>query len=325
MSAPLEIRKGLVSTIIPVYNRPELVLDAVQSVLAQTYQALEIIIVDDGSTDHTLEVLKQLKKQSSTISVLHQSNHGPGVARQTGLSRASGEFIQFLDSDDLLLPNKFTQQVTALSDSKNAVAAYGKTELIQLGSEPQGVAWKRTGEKIKHMFPLFLNERWWGTSTPLYRHRVLRRVGDFLPLINEEDWEYDCRVATKEGGKLVYVDEFVSIQRRHDQSHLSDKGGSDKTKLAHRCQARKAIYDSATRSKLRFSSRHKKQFSKATFLLARECAAQGMSAQVLDLLRISIKANGGPTEQHKRFIKIGKFFGWRVAAWSALIWQRVRK
>ena len=224
------IHHGLVSTIIPVYNRPRLIKDAVESVLAQSYQSLQIIIVDDGSTDKTPKVLRRLARRDKNITVLRQENQGPGVARQLGMQHANGEYIQFLDSDDLLLPHKFRLQVSALKAEQGAVAAYGKTELCALDAEPTGQAWKRTGQKIDTMFPLFLNERWWGTSTPLYRHKALRSLGAILPLINEEDWEFDCRLAAR-GGKLAYVEEFVSIQRRHDE-HLSADGGQRQEQAA---------------------------------------------------------------------------------------------
>lgn len=328
MVSPLEdsriqpIRKGLVTTIIPVFNRPKLVKQAVASVLAQTYQSLQIILVDDGSTDTTKQIVQKLAKRNTVIESVRQRNKGPGAARQLGLERATGEYVQFLDSDDLLLPNKFSQQVAALKENPIAVAAYGKTELTQIGQEQQFIAWKRTGERHERMFPLFLNERWWGTSSPLYRRDALLKVGPILALTNEEDWELDCRLASR-GGQLAYVDEFVSIQRRHD-NHLSDAGGTDKRKLADRCIARQAIYKSAIRSKVEIPESAMQTFSKATFLLARECAAAGMSTQVHELLRLSIKANQGPTPAHRYFVRIGNTLGWRTAALVAKFWQQIR-
>ena len=74
------------------------------------------------------------------------------------------------------------------------------------------VAWKRTGERISTMFPSFLQSRWWDTSTPLYRREVTDLAGPWLALRNEEDWEYDCRIASKRG-RLHYCDTFVSDTR----------------------------------------------------------------------------------------------------------------
>src|SRR5512143_4106165 len=94
---------GLVSTIIPVYNRQALLREAVASVLAQSYRPIEIIVVDDGSTDDTLAVCEELAgHRPDVVRTIRISNGGPGLAREAGRRFARGEFIQYLDSDDLL-------------------------------------------------------------------------------------------------------------------------------------------------------------------------------------------------------------------------------
>jgi glycosyltransferase involved in cell wall biosynthesis len=316
------IRKGLVTTIIPVFNRRKMVKEAVASVLAQTYQSLQIIVVDDGSTDETAASVRRLAKKYSVVTALRQENKGPGAARQLGLEHAEGEYIQFLDSDDLLLPAKFSLQVAALKADKSAVAAYGKTECIYKDNEPRQVAWKRTEEKHETMFPLFLRERWWGTSTPLYRHEALRKIGAILPISYEEDWEYDCRLAAR-GGKLAFVNDFVSRQRQQDDN-LSRGGSMVKEKLRDRCVAREAMFVSAKKSRVKLSQDDFEFFSRSVFLLARECAAAGLKKEVKQMLRLSITANKGPTREHEMFIKFGNFFGWRAAGLTAKGWQRIK-
>jgi len=189
-------KKGLVSTIIPVFNRPVLVVEAIESVLAQTYRPIEILVVDDGSTDNTLAVLQSLAKAHDEIRVFKQENAGPGVARELGRQNAEGEFIQYLDSDDLLLKDKFHLQVKALNSRPDCNTAYGKTEETLMEEPLQGVASCKTGAQFKAMFPAFLRNRWWSTSTPLHRASLLKEVGEWLPISNEEDWEYDCRIAS---------------------------------------------------------------------------------------------------------------------------------
>ena len=119
--------EGLVSTIIPVHNRPALLREAVASVLAQTYRPVEIIIVDDGSTDETGREAEALAEAHSEVRAIHRQNGGPGAARETGRLAARGEFIQYLDSDDLLLPTKFELQVAGLRQCGDCAVSYGKT------------------------------------------------------------------------------------------------------------------------------------------------------------------------------------------------------
>lgn len=100
-----------VSVIIPTYNRAKYVTKAIDSILAQTYKDYEIIVVDDGSTDHTPEVLK---KYGDKIRVIRQENSGPSAARNYGIKMAKGSLVTFLDSDDLWLPTKIERQVAFL-------------------------------------------------------------------------------------------------------------------------------------------------------------------------------------------------------------------
>src|SRR6476620_5294431 len=152
---------GLVSTIIPVHNRPLLLREAVASVLAQSYRPVEIIIVDDGSTDETGREAEKLAGAHSEVRVIHRENGGAGAARETGRLAARGEFIQYLDSDDLLLPTKFELQIDGLRRFGDCAVSYGKTRFYTYGDCPTDVAWKRTGERISTMFPSFLESRWW--------------------------------------------------------------------------------------------------------------------------------------------------------------------
>lgn len=316
------IKPGLVSTIIPVFNRPEMIVEAVNSVLAQTYRPIEIIVVDDGSTDDTSAVLQALASEHSEITVLTLGNTGPGVAREAGRGLASGEFIQYLDSDDLLLPNKFSAQVAGLLDDDECAAAYGKTELRFISYTEEEQLMGLTGTRQPAMFPGFLRSRWWSTCTPLFRRSALDQAGPWLALLNEEDWEYDCRVASH-GGKLFWVDDFVAVVQRHDD-HLSAGGAYQPNKLKDRCEARERIAAHAQRYANTVSSTQNDSsvigvddwvfFSKSVFLLARQCAATGLPEHAERMLALSIKVVGGSTMQHKLFKFLVRLFGWTGAA-----------
>ncbi len=94
----------LVSVIIPTYNREKYIKDAVESVLNQTYKNIEVIVVDDGSTDNTQDVIKEIIEKDDRVKYIYQENQGSGSARNRGIQEANGEFIAFLDSDDAYLP-----------------------------------------------------------------------------------------------------------------------------------------------------------------------------------------------------------------------------
>jgi hypothetical protein len=284
---------GLVSTIIPVHNRPELLIEAVGSVLSQTYRPIEVLVIDDGSTDTTPEVVQQLAhKNPSIVHSLSQQNTGPGGARQAGLDLARGEFIQYLDSDDLLLPRKFEMQIAALIAAPDCGAAYGKTRLQSSRSRnSRALPLKRTGERLYAMFPAMLQSRWWSTSTPLYRRSVLDRAGRWSNLRNEEDWEYECRIAAL-GIRLVYCDAFVSVTRRHEGEQLSQNGASDPIKLRDRARAHCLIYQHARRAGISHDFPEMQHFARELFLLARQCGAIGLSREARVLFNIARKASG---------------------------------
>jgi glycosyltransferase involved in cell wall biosynthesis len=119
--------RPFVSVVIPTYNRSQQVNAALESVLAQTYADIEIIVVDDGSTDATREIIQQLISQqadaSKSIRYFFQANQGPSVARNKGIELARGQWIAFLDSDDLWLPEKLELQVQALQQFKGECGA----------------------------------------------------------------------------------------------------------------------------------------------------------------------------------------------------------
>ncbi len=103
---------GLVSVIIPTYNRSNIVHEAIESVLAQTYTDIELVVIDDGSTDDTL---LQLRKYDGRITVHSQDNAGPAAARNLGITKCSGDLIAFLDSDDIWHTTKIERQVSLLN------------------------------------------------------------------------------------------------------------------------------------------------------------------------------------------------------------------
>jgi len=309
-------KAGLVSTIIPVFNRPSSIAEAVDSVVAQTYRPIEVIIVNDGSTDDTGNVVERLAQEfGELVHAMHIDNSGPGAAREAGRLLAQGEFIQYLDSDDILLPDKFRFQVEGLQENPECGVAYGKTRCYHRERGPSNVAWKRTGEYIPTMFPAFLKSRWWGTSTPLYRRNVVDAAGPWLDLWNEEDWEYDSRIAAQ-GVHLYFCDEFVSEQRWDDNPRLSTGGSTDPRKLVDRARAHRLSYGHARHFGLDETAPEMQSFSRELFLLSRQCGAAGLNDEPEMLFNLAREAAGPERAKGLDFTVyacVARSFGWRRA------------
>ena len=168
----------LVSVIIPTYNRALLITETVGSVLNQTYRPIEIIIVDDGSTDQTEKVCETLIKKAKNrdISLIYhkKENGGVSTARNAGTTLASGEFIQYLDSDDLLHPQKLEIQVSALVKNPNCSMSIAGAKITD---SPQNTNW------VKHVNePQCINYTEYSffspapTPTPIYRRKLINKI-----------------------------------------------------------------------------------------------------------------------------------------------------
>jgi len=318
----------LVSTIIPVHNRPLLLREAVASVVGQSYRPIEIIVVDDGSTDDTLKVAHELAADApGEIQVVHQRNAGPGLAREAGRRLARGGFIQYLDSDDVLLPRKFELQVSSLSASPDCGIAYGPTHYCRRGADSKRRPWKRTGERIDWMFPSFLQSRWWGTSTPLYRRVLTDAAGPWLGLSSEEDWEYDCRVAALRV-RLAFVDEFVSEEHDHTGARLSTGGSIARGKLRDRAKAHAIILEHARRAGIDERSAEMRHFARELFLLARQSGAAGLGPESRDLFLLARAASGAARAKgldFRLYALAAALLGWPLAGRLACASDRFRK
>jgi glycosyltransferase involved in cell wall biosynthesis len=315
---------ALVSTIIPVYNRAAMLAEAVASVLAQTHRPIEILIVDDGSTDDTPAVAARLARDHQEVRVLAQQNAGPGAAREAARAHATGEFIQHLDSDDLLLPRKFELQVAGLQAHPECGASYG----IALWRHRDGTfdphPWGRTGERIETMFPAMLLTRWWPTPAPLYRAALLRDTGPWLPLRMEEDWEYDARVAAR-GVQLHFVAEPVVEIREHYAPNLSGHGLQPHY-LRARVTAHESILRSAQRAGIPSAAPEMQQFARKLFLLARQTGAAGLAAEAARLFALAREASApdGDRLQFRLYAALAALVGWRTAGKLATMSDRLR-
>jgi len=300
---------GLVSTIIPVYNRPQMVCEAVESVLAQTHRPIEIIPVDDGSTDETPQVLDRLAAEHpATIRVIHKENGGPGLAREAGRQLARGEFIQYLDSDDYLLPGKFQTQVRALRDHPECGIAYGITRLVDAEARTLREPSKWTGRDFPYLFPGMLVDHWWHPHTPLYRRDLCDRIGPW-PKNQPEDWDYDGRAGALRA-KLAFCPEPVSCHRQHEGHRVTRWANAGY--LPQEAWFLPRLYGCALQAGVSRDAPELQHFSRWAFSLGRRLGAMGRGDLADAMLALAAEAVGGPTPAMRVTGVLARGLGWRL-------------
>jgi glycosyltransferase involved in cell wall biosynthesis len=306
----------LVTTIIPVFNRPALLTEAVESVLGQTYRPIEIIIVDDGSTDETPAVADALAaRHEGVVRAIHIVNGGPGLAREAGRRVARGHYIQHLDSDDLLLPRKFELQVAALEAWPDCGATYGWTRFRHYDGRVEPRPWKRSGDRIETMFPSMLTMRWWDTATPLYRASLIAAAGPWTGLRIEEDWEYDCRMAAG-GVRLVWCEDWVCEVREHAPVLATPATFRD------RARAHGLVLGHAICAGLDPASPEFRQFARELFHIARQCGAAGLIDESRQLVTM---ARGIADARDLRVYEfLARRVGWQNAGRLSALLDRLR-
>jgi glycosyltransferase involved in cell wall biosynthesis len=290
---------GLVSTIIPVYNRPLLLKEAVASVIYQTYPLTEIIIIDDGSTDDTGAVCDQLAVKYPNIKVIHNVHDGrPGLCREAGRLNVQGEYIQYLDSDDLLSPRKFEIMTKALAENPDCDIAYCYTRRYQRGETAQDIPCERTGDTFHKMLPEFLKQRFWHTCTPLYSRRICDRAGPWSDLQFWEDVEYDVRIAIM-GPRLYHCKEFLADFRDHGYHRLSKSDFFlDPDSMRHAPRAYRMIYERVKNCGITREDENMQCFLNEVRSISDTCAKLGLDKEASQCLAV--------IEDAKREIRAGK-------------------
>lgn len=213
-----------VSVIIPNYNRAALIGETIENMLSQTLAPHEVIVVDDGSTDNSIEVIRSFGEK---VKLIQQSNQGPATARNKGLSVATGEFIQFMDSDDLFSKNKLEVQAKLL-DQTNSDIVFSPWAKIRLnGNEAVFENHVLQNELPNENIPLLhWYLRGWSTvfQTFLIRHSFLKRVGGYKEdLMPAEDIEFFVRILLN-APRVSFTDECLTIYRIHDFAKISGDG-----------------------------------------------------------------------------------------------------
>ncbi len=207
------MEQPLVSVIIPTHNRSKPLMEAIGSVLNQTYQNVEVVVVDDCGSDDTPEVVKALAATDPRVVYLRlERNQRANAARNRGFEISRGAYVNYLDSDDLFRPTKIATQVACLESNPDADACVCQIEIFHETPGDYGQAWNM----LDGEHPLLryaANDVVWGTAAPLWRRRALERVGPWDPNLRfHQDLDYHLR-AVVEGVRFALIPDVLMDYR----------------------------------------------------------------------------------------------------------------
>jgi glycosyltransferase involved in cell wall biosynthesis len=231
----------LVSVIIPTYNRADFLKYCLTSVVHQTYRPIEIIVIDDGSSDHTGVVISEVQSQilddpNLVLKFIRVVNGGAPRARNIGVLESKGEWIQFLDSDDIILPKKIENAVE-LANSQDADIVYSRSQFIDENQTKIDKFWGRPLDGSDNDYFEFS----WQTMCPLYSRQALDNIGLWNEALTmQQDWEF-CIRGVVSGLKIHFLNQVDSLYRVHSQGNIGMQLSTEKNRS--RETALWSIYD----------------------------------------------------------------------------------
>lgn len=221
-----EYKPGLASVIVPTFNRAHLILDSLTSVYGQSYRPIELLIIDDGSTDQTATVVEEWARKHRhddfQVKYFNQKNSGAPAARNLGLIESRGEFLQILDSDDILHADKLREQIHVLQKNRDdfvwAVcdSFIDQPDYQALPPPPKEPRVRSIADHIKRGGCLC-------TMTGIYRRSLCEKVGPWKENLQIwQDREYNLRTLLQ-SNKITYLPQLFSLHRLNHGSRISDK------------------------------------------------------------------------------------------------------
>ena len=184
-----------VSVIIPVYNSKQFIGQTIDSVFNQEYQDFEVIIVDDGSCDGTEKVISKYKDR---LTYIRKENEGISIARNTGIEQTRGEYIAFIDHDDIWLPEKLREQISLLDNNKEIRICFSDAYIIDEKGRRNGTLFKISPPYSGMVFRQLLEENFIPVITAVVKKEVFKGTGLFNPRYRiAEDWDFFLRVSKR--------------------------------------------------------------------------------------------------------------------------------
>jgi len=203
------MKNALASVIIPVYNSERYLSEAIESVLVQTYRPIEIIVVDDGSTDSSADIAKGFH---DAICYVFQPNSGPSVARNAGLKIATGSIISFIDADDVWSTDKLSRQIKQMDSNLSAEIVLGHLQFLLYQNSDGKCGWTVSSDPR-----LALN-----LGAGIFRKSAFEKVGLFDETLRYgDDWDWFMRA--RELGLHILIDKEVTLFYRRHKHNLSNQ------------------------------------------------------------------------------------------------------
>lgn len=208
------LSKPTVSVIMPTYNREELLPRAIESVLSQTYKNFEFIIIDDGSTDNTLQLLKKYADQDKRIRVFRNDvNKGIAYSRERGLNAARGKYIAIMDSDDISFPIRLEKQSAYLNAHPETAVVIGLTKNVSTGN-----VWWRTTDPEEIIFGMHFDNTVGNPQTMIRRaFLVQNNIHYKMNYAASEDYDFFKQIIFA-GGKIERTNDIVLAVRYHSEN-----------------------------------------------------------------------------------------------------------
>ena len=240
------------SVVIPAFNASRYIRQTLESVLAQTYQTIEVIVVDDGSSDGTADIAEEFVKRDARFQLLRQTNAGVGAARNTAIRKARGKYIAPLDADDLWSPEKLEKQVACMERSGTETGlVYCWRSLIDAHGDLLSKGYPEVAEgRLRHA--LILRNVVGCGSVALFRVTALEKVGLYLTRSEQggaegcEDWDLSVRIAEAFGVRVVPESLVAYRQTSSSMSVKTEKMASSYAVVVRRAHERNRDLPSAT-------------------------------------------------------------------------------
>lgn len=214
----------MISIIIPAYNAEKYILETINSVINQTFKDWELIIIDDGSTDKTANIVKEFCENDKRINYYYQKNSGVSVARNFGMSKAKGEYIAFLDADDIWLPEFLKYTVNFLNNNNDTGLVNTNVQFIDSNNKKLDIYYTGVTDKdIGDLIFFRLTNKTTGPSGTLIRTNIAKEIGGFnniLSNVADKMFYIDISKITK----LKNIDKVLWQYRFHTTSmHMNIK------------------------------------------------------------------------------------------------------